>query len=109
MGPLATKISIGVLIVVLGSGAVIVISHTGEKAGEPSMLITSPPTSMVHTASWYVAHPDALKADSQKCGGDAASIPAAACQNVAAAEEQLAPAQLQSLDSDAPTNPSKTP
>lgn len=109
MSPIATKISIGVLVVVLGSSAVIVISHTGEKADEPSMVLTAPQAPFVHTASWYVAHPDVLKADSQKCGGDAASMLAAACQNVAAAEEQLAPAQLQSLDSDTPTNPSKTP
>ena len=109
MNPLTTKIGIGVLIVVLGSATMLLISREGEKAGEPSTLITSPPAPTVHTAAWYVAHPDALKVDSQKCGGDAASMPAAACQNIAAAEEQLVPSQLQSLDSDTPkpktTNP----
>lgn len=109
MSPLATKISIGVLVVVLGSGAVMVIGHQSREAGEPSTVITIPPTPIVHTAGWYVAHPDALKTDSQKCGRNAESMPAAACQNVAAAEEQLAPSQLQSLDSDTPANPRKTP
>lgn len=102
-----------VVIALIGAGATAyVVRLSSPKARyslPPPLLITPPAAAPVHTADWYVAHPDVLKADSSKCGGNAASLSPAACQNVAAAEEQLAPSQLQSLESDTPKKAAKGP
>lgn len=102
-----------VVIALIGAGVTAyVIRLSSPKAHNipPSpLLITPPAAAPVHTADWYVAHPAVLKADSARCGGNAASLSPAACQNVAAAEEQLAPSQLQSLESDAPSKATKGP
>lgn len=93
MSPFGTKITIGILGIALGGGAIIVIGHQGRSLnsaapdGQGVNLVVPP--ELVHTADWYVAHPDIAKQDEDRCGGDAASISPAACQNVASAEQQL--------------------
>jgi hypothetical protein len=101
------KIGIGIIVVALAGGAVIVV----ETHGTQSHL--APPAQTVHTADWYVAHPDILKADDARCGGDAASIPQAECQNAATADQRLLAQQLRgaasanaaAAKSPAPTTP----
>jgi hypothetical protein len=93
VSPLGIKITIGILVIALGGGAVIVIGDQGRSSntigpGAPGVSLVVPPEP-VHTAAWYVAHPDNAKQDEDRCGGDAASISPAACQNVASAEQQL--------------------
>lgn len=53
------------------------------------------PTQANRTAAWYESHPDALKADEQKCAGDAASISRDECQNVYAAENALGAKEME--------------
>jgi hypothetical protein len=89
MYPASMKIGIGIIAVALAAGTVIVIENHGTR----SSAVLPPQT--VHTADWYVAHPDVLKADDARCGGDAASIPQAACQNAATADDRLLSQQLQ--------------
>ncbi len=93
IAPPASRIAIGAAIIVVGSGAVLFIAHQGWRHTSPvqplaSAVIVVPP--VVHTAAWYVAHPNILKQDEQRCAGDAATIPRAACQNVASADAQIA-------------------
>ena len=59
------------------------------------MSLFVPPIAHVHTATWYVAHPDILRLDEKKCAGDAAEMPPTVCQNVAAADAQLSVLQMQ--------------
>ena len=47
------------------------------------------------TAEWYESHPDAMKADEQKCAGDANSISRDQCQNVYAAENALGAKEME--------------
>ena len=46
----------------------------------------------VHSAAWYLRHPDILKQDERRCAGNAGMMTPAACQNVASADAQLASA-----------------
>jgi hypothetical protein len=89
------KIIIGALAILFGGGAVILIANVGTShQGTPTTQIElMPPPPEVHTANWYVAHPNVLKADEQRCAGDAARIPQVACQNAAAADAQLSAAE----------------
>ena len=89
MYPASMKIGISIVAIALAGGAVIVIGN--HRTPSP----TAPPPQAVHTADWYVAHRDILKADDARCGGDAASIPQAACQNAATADQRLLAQQLQ--------------
>ena len=87
---------IGLAIIGIGTAAgmvVIAVDHTGHPAGTSVGSIPAPPP-VVHTADWYVAHPDVLKEDDARCAGDAASIPQAACQNAATADQRLLASQL---------------
>lgn len=94
--PAPAKIAIGLIIIFVGGGAVILFSNlspshkTGLSVG--AVVNPGPPPPIVHSAAWYVAHLDVLKADEQRCAGDAATITQAACQNVASADAQLASA-----------------
>lgn len=56
---------------------------------------SSTPAQVNRTAEWYEAHPDALKADEQKCAGDAASISRDQCQNIFAAENALGAKEME--------------
>lgn len=110
----------GVAIVVVGAGLVLLIGHSsGPKtpviqpsAGssttivEPSGTASAP---VVHTADWYVAHPDVLKEDEKKCAGDASVMPQAACQNVSSADARLTALEMQkAADENAAPPASKT-
>jgi hypothetical protein len=92
MTPQTTKIAV-VVILSAGAGAVVGISHLGRPSHAPTPspqeTVTAPSPVIVHTAAWYVAHPDILKQDEQRCAGDAASLPQAACQNAASADFQI--------------------
>jgi hypothetical protein len=94
--------------------AVVIVNHSGQPNSTPVVSIAPPlsiPAETVHTADWYVAHPDVLKADDIKCGSDAASIPQAACQNAATADQRLLAAKLGQAatanESAAPASPAK--
>jgi hypothetical protein len=117
VSPFGTKITIGILVIALGGGAVIVIGHQGRSSnatapGAPGVSLAVPPE-LVHTAAWYVAHPDIAKQDEDRCGGDAASISPAACQNVASAEQQLLANEMKNAaaanEAASANNNSKTP
>ncbi len=91
-------IDIGIVGIGVAVGVVFeVINHGDHPASAPLVSInpsSGAPTQVVHTADWYVMHPDVLKADDIKCGSDAASISQAACQNAATADQRLLTAQL---------------
>lgn len=53
------------------------------------------PAQASRTAAWYESHPDVMKADEQKCAGDAASISRDQCQNVYAAENALGAKEME--------------
>lgn len=98
MLPQSKLIGIGIVAAgVIGGVAIIIVNHT-SRPQLPASVSTNAllPAEIVHTADWYVAHPDVLKTDEARCGGDAASIPLAACQNVATAEQTLLAQQLKS-------------
>jgi hypothetical protein len=91
---LNSKIIIESLIVIGGCGAFYLIvdrSHTDHSISQPrpeiSQVMLAPE---VHSAAWYVRHPDVLKQDEQRCAGNAGTMTPAACQNVASADAQLA-------------------
>ena len=91
---LISQIMIGSLIIIGGCGALYLVvehSHSGRSTGSLSTEISPanlPPE--VHSAAWYVRHPDVLKQDERRCAGNAEMMTPAACQNVAAADVQLA-------------------
>jgi hypothetical protein len=99
MSTITAKISIGVLLVALGGGAVVVITQNGRSfkttATQPGISLIAP-AATVHTADWYVAHPTVAKEDEERCGDDAASISPAACQNVESAEQELLATEMKS-------------
>ena len=82
-------IGVGIIAAGVVAGSAIIIISNGHKSD------IAPSSETAHTADWYVAHPDILKTDDAKCGGDAASIPLAACQNAATADQRLLSLQLQ--------------
>jgi hypothetical protein len=90
----STKITIGTIILLGGGGAVILISTMGpfhKPAATQQIVVGMPPSPpVIHSAEWYVAHPDVLQVDEQRCAGNATTIPQAACQNAASADAQLA-------------------
>ena len=87
-----SKFAGGAVAIVIFGGAIIAIHAANEQSHvtSPAIIQFTPP--VVHTAAWYVAHPDVLKANEKRCAGDAASIPQAGCQNASAADEQLSAA-----------------
>lgn len=92
-------IGVGIVVVGIAAGSALIMMRSAHKrqvngpASAVSVIVA--PTEAVHTADWYVAHPDILKADDAKCGGDAGSISPAACQNAATADQRLLSLQLQ--------------
>jgi len=94
MKPTTTQLSIGLLVILAGGGCVGVmseVSHSHQTStSEPVVIIQPTPPSTIHSAEWYVAHPDVLKVDERRCAGDASTMTPAACQNVASADTQLA-------------------
>ena len=88
---------LGVIVVgVAASTAVVIVNRMNHSPVPASVSINVPvaPSEMVHTADWYVAHPAVLKVDDARCGDDAASIPQAACQNAASADQRILAEQL---------------
>jgi hypothetical protein len=72
------------------------VHHSGRALSVHWQIFELAPTAVVHTASWYVAHPDIAKQDEARCGDNAATISQVACQNVESAEEQLLANQMRS-------------
>ncbi|MGE4482942.1 hypothetical protein [Acidocella sp.] len=96
---LASKyIGVGIIGIGVAVGLVFVVINRGGHPESAPLVSINPspgaPVQVVHTADWYVMHPDVLKADDIRCGSDAASIPQAACQNAATADQRLLAAQL---------------
>lgn len=85
MSSLTGRIGIALILVLAGGGAVFYIGNRPANVSRP----TAPPSSIVHSAAWYVAHPDVLHEDEKRCAGDATTMSLAACQNVASADAQL--------------------
>lgn len=94
-----TKLGVGILLTVLGGGALLVIWHNQGPSASTSTSPTSPITNTenvdVHTASWYVTHREVLKQDELRCAGDASTISQAECQNAASADDQLTQIDMQ--------------
>ncbi|MDE8346828.1 MAG: hypothetical protein POH28_11760 [Acidocella sp.] len=90
------KLFVGSLIVIAGCGGlylVVIQGHTSNSSIQrQSAAVPEMPPSQIHSASWYVKHPDILKQDELRCAGDAATMTPASCQNVASADAQLASA-----------------
>jgi hypothetical protein len=85
----AGKIAIAVVVMLIGSSLVVYIRNRPADIAKPAALEAAPPPPIAHSAAWYVAHPDVLRKDEQRCAGDAATILRAACQNIASADAQL--------------------
>jgi hypothetical protein len=84
------RILIGLLVICLGGGLAIILIERGHQAGSPLPVI--------HTADWYIEHPDVLKLDEAKCNRNDGEISQPNCENVDAAGARLAPSQLQAAD-----------
>jgi hypothetical protein len=93
MSPIATKIGVGSIVIVCGCGAVLFFTYRGTTTGIPVGAEMGPPPS-IHSASWYVAHQDIMRADVTICQDNVAALPSADCQNANTAESQLYSAEL---------------
>ena len=89
MRPVAGKIAIAVVLMLIGSGLAVYIRNRPADVAKSAALEAAPPPPIAHSAAWYVAHPDVLREDEKRCAGDAATILCAACQNIASADAQL--------------------
>lgn len=91
MYPSRLQMFIGMTVIVSAAGVIFGVDYNRHQSGNAAsgQAGLSVPAEVVHTASWYVAHPTIAKRDETICGDNAASISAAACQNVESAEEQL--------------------
>lgn len=89
------KIGIAIIAVAVGGGAILIIGHQGRRSDEIAMVRSSPPAQIIHTAAWYVAHPDILKQDEARCAGDAATLPQAACQNAYSADGTISESEME--------------
>ena len=89
-----SKFAIGALIVIVGCGGLYLVVFPGHNDNSSidrqSVVVPALAPSQIHSAAWYVKHPNILKQDEQRCAGDAATMTPAACQNVASADTQLA-------------------
>lgn len=97
---LSLKVLAAVVVVALiGGGVAAYMIRTptpGRHYTQPSTPLVIPPAAApVHTADWYVAHPQVLKEDEKRCAGNAASLSMAACQNVASADARLGVIEMQ--------------
>ncbi|MDE2342143.1 MAG: hypothetical protein KGL63_01905 [Betaproteobacteria bacterium] len=96
--PSRIQIIIGVVAIAGMGGLIGGIEYGAHRSGRTvsgqGEVFELPPTAIVHTASWYVAHPDIAKQDEARCGDNAATISRAACQNVESAEEELLANQM---------------
>jgi hypothetical protein len=92
------QIIIGVVAIAGVSGLIGSIEYGAHRSSSTvsgqGQVFELPPTAIVHTASWYVAHPDIARQDEARCGDNAATMSQAACQNVESAEEQLLAVQM---------------
>ena len=94
MSPISTKVSIGIVLIVFGSGTVLVLGHKWNSTGAPEITLTAPLATKIHSSSWYIAHQDVLKADEATCANDIAALPQADCENADTAENQIYGAEL---------------
>ena len=96
--PSRIQIIVAVVAIAGVSGLIGGIEYSAHRSGRSisgqGQVFELSPTAIVHTASWYVAHPDIAKQDEARCGDNAATISQAACQNVESAEEQLLAVQM---------------
>ena len=86
---IAGKVAIAAVLILIGGGLAIYIRSLPGSVARPTALEAAPSRPVVHSAAWYVAHPDVLHEDERRCSGDAATISRAACQNAASADAQL--------------------
>lgn len=98
MPVVSTKVAISLAIIIIASGAVLVITHLSHVSTPLSGGSSSIPPVTIHDAAWYVAHPPAMQADEARCQRNDGEIPFQACQNISSAEQQLAASQLQSIN-----------
>jgi len=93
ISPSRLQIIFGVAVIVAAGVVITKVGYDMHMSGSASYRPTGVPQpasiAVVHTADWYVAHPDIAKQDDARCGDNAATISLAACQNVESAEEQL--------------------
>jgi hypothetical protein len=91
----AGRIAIAAVLILIGGGLAVYILNWPGNVAKPPALEAPPSRPIVHSAAWYVAHPDILHEDERRCAGDAATISRAACQNVASADAQLNVIEMQ--------------
>lgn len=88
-----------VVVAIIGAAVRVYVIRTPTPEAhytQPSAPVIIPPAmAPVHTANWYVAHPEVLKEDEKRCAGDAATLTMAACQNVASADARLSVIEMQ--------------
>jgi hypothetical protein len=95
MRPVASRIAIAVVLMLIAGGLVVYIRKRHADVAHPAALEAAPPAPVAHSAAWYVAHPDVLREDEKRCAGDAATMSPAACQNTASADAQLNVIEMQ--------------
>jgi hypothetical protein len=95
MRPGVAKVVVAVILALAGSGAAVYLGYRVSNTPKPAALVAVTRSSEIHTADWYVAHPDVLHQDEQRCAGDAATIAPAACQNAFNADARLAAIEFQ--------------
>jgi hypothetical protein len=106
-----SKLFVLSLIVIAGCGGLYLVVVRGRTSNSSIQLqsaaVLKMPPPQIHSASWYVKHPDILKQDEQRCAGDAATMTPASCQNAASADAQLAGADYATAAAafDAPATP----
>jgi len=86
MIPSTMNVAIGIGAIIIGGGIVIMIAYEGGKAGGSRVMSVTPASQVIHSAQWYVAHPDALKSDEKECEENIGSISEANCENTNSAE-----------------------
>jgi hypothetical protein len=87
---ISLKIGVAVIIVAAAGGSVLALHRYGSSSTVvPASVIAVVLPDSIHTADWYVTHPDVLKQDEGRCAGDAGTISQASCQNVASADDQI--------------------
>jgi len=97
IGSVWAKTGVCILVAALGASGVVAVVHIyGPAATSTSPARTALPITIPdHTAAWYVAHPNVLQQDENRCSGDAATISRSSCQNAASADEQITEIQMQ--------------
>lgn len=93
-----SKIAIGIAVIIVASAAALVIGYLSREPSRLPGASSSLPTAMIHDASWYVAHPQEMQMDEEKCQRNDGEIPIQACQNITSAEQRVGSSLLQSVN-----------